>query len=139
MFVFGLAVRLWSIRVAVVNRIVVTVHPVRMYLLDHPYTAHQPTFCSTVLLTDQLDLLGISFVLHAIINNQVGLLAVIEQWLYKLPQLSSRALGLCKIVTNCVMAHSFQVLRQVCTGVIGWRTDKIFDVLAFRYHACTLS
>lgn len=109
--VLGLAVCLWG-KDAVVNRIVITVHPVGMHEVDHSYASYQATLGSTVLAAYQLYLLGVAFILNTVINNQARFLAVIEQWLYKLPQLAGRTLALCKIVRNCVVTDPFQVLCQ---------------------------
>lgn len=69
--VFALAVLLWSID-AVINRVVVALYPVSMHQVDHPDPAHQPTYCSTVLAANQLDLVGIAFVLHRVVRPELA-------------------------------------------------------------------
>lgn len=120
--VFALAVLLWCVD-AVINRVVVARGPVSMQQVDYAYPPHQPTFRSTVLLTDQLNVVGVAFVLHRAVHDQVRLWAVIEQWLHQFPKLVRCTLGLCQVVRDRIMAHPLQMFSQVGAGVVGWRAD----------------
>ena len=73
----------------------------------------------------QLYLIGIAFVLHRIVYDQVGLFTIgfLHQRLNQFPKLPSGNLGLCQIIADRVMAYSLQVFSQVGARVVSRCTD----------------
>ncbi len=71
-----------------------------MHQIDHPNPLHQPALSAVVLPFDQFDLARILLLLHAIMHNQVGVFAVIEQRLHQFPQAARRQLVASQVMVN---------------------------------------
>ena len=75
------------------------------------------------------------FVVHAVVNDQVGFWAVVNQPLYQFPQIAGGQAFSLQVVADYIMVDPFQVLGQIGASVVDRCANQVFNVLSFGYHA----
>ncbi len=80
MVIFGFAIGIRRID-AIIDRIEIVLGTRAMHEIDHANAPHQATFGPTVLPFHQIHLAGIAFILHAIIQDQIRIGRVGNEWL----------------------------------------------------------
>src|SRR4030067_2721982 len=106
-----------------------------MHQINHADATHETMFCTAVLLSDQFDETGVALVLHAVIGNQIRMLAIVDQSAYQFPQMAGSQMLALQIISNSVVAHAIQMLGQMRTCEVGDRADQILYVLTFSNHS----
>jgi hypothetical protein len=73
--------------------------------------------------------------LHAVIHDQIGCFAILQQQLDQLPQAPCGQSFPLQVIRDGIMTDPIQMLCQIAARVVDRCADQIFDGLAFGYHA----
>jgi hypothetical protein len=133
MVVLGLAIHVRGIH-PIVNRIEVPVFAGTMHQVDHPDPFDHAMLIAAVLRPHQLNEARIPFVLHAIIHQQKGFVAIRDAVLHQFPHLPGQKAFLVQKIVDYVVAHLLQMLGQIGTRTVLRRTHQILDVLLLGNH-----
>ncbi len=133
--VVGLAITTGALRVveAKVDGVEITFLPTGVDQVDHPDAAHESAGRATVLKFDHVDLFGVAFILHAVIDNKATVGPVVKQGLHHFPQRAGGEFFAAQEVTDGVVAGAGLPVQMVCqigAGVVAaGRADQVLDVL----------
>ncbi len=73
--------------------------------------------------------------MHAVVNDQAGFWAVVNQPLYQFPQMPGGQAFSLQVVADYIMADLFQMFGEVGTTIVDWCANQMLNILSFGYHA----
>src|SRR5712692_10251416 len=101
---------------------------------NDPTPAHPALVVATVLGSPQFANAGVAFVMHAVIDNQKGVRAIVTPVLPQLPYLAGHKPLLAQEIVDHVMAHVFQLLGPRGAGAVLGGAHQILHILLLGTH-----
>ena len=94
----------------------------------------------TILAFHHFNFLRIAFILNAVIHNEVGFAAVINQGFSQFPYGMRRVFFTPQIIINRIMTDIVQMISQISTSIVDRSTDHILHIALFSdFHSVIIS